>query len=77
MFPNLRAEMARKNIKNTDIAKELTVTYDSISNKNRGKTEYSLSEVLKIRNVFFPGMSLDYLFASEEIQTSGIKVKEK
>ncbi|HHX59690.1 MAG TPA: hypothetical protein GX707_02970 [Epulopiscium sp.] len=76
MFPNLRAEMARRNIKNADIAKEINVTSDSVSNKNRGKSEYLISEALKIRNTFFIGMSLDYLFSTEEIITPSIEIEK-
>ena len=66
MFPNLKAEMARKGIKPTDIAKLLKVTYDTAINKLSGKTEFTRAEIFKIRKEFFPDLALEYLFKSNE-----------
>ena len=66
MFPNLRAEMARKNIKPTDISSALNITYDSTLNKLNGKTDFTRTEIFKIRDAFFPDLTLDYLFKTED-----------
>ncbi len=66
MFPNLRAEMARKNIKPKKLANILGISYDSIINKLNGKTDFTRSEIFKIRDTFFPGLKLEYLFETEE-----------
>lgn len=66
MFPNLRAEMARKNIKPANISAALNITYDSAINKLNGKTDFTRAEIFKIRDAFFPNLTLDYLFGIEE-----------
>ncbi|MDP5276559.1 hypothetical protein [Chengkuizengella axinellae] len=62
MFPNLRAEMARKGIESKTMSLELDVTAKTISNKLCGKSEFTLSEMLAIKYKFFPSMTLEYLF---------------
>lgn len=66
MFPNLRAEMARENIKPANISSTLDITYDSVINKLNGKTDFTRAEIFKIRDVFFPDLTLDYLFKNKE-----------
>jgi len=66
MFPNLRAEMARNNIKITDIAGLLNVSEKTVRNYINGKTNISWFDSLKIKNTLFPKASLEYLFATEE-----------
>lgn len=68
MYPNLRAEMARQNIKGNDIASLLNVTKNTASWKLRGKTDFTRSEIFKIKDGLFPNLSLEYLFTSEEKQ---------
>ncbi len=63
MLCNLRAEMARRNISNNDLAMTIGKTDRSIRDKIRGLYEFSLPEAALIRNRYFPGMSLEYLFA--------------
>ena len=62
MFPNLKAEMARTCKKYNDIAEILGISYDSVMNKINGKTEFTRSEIFKIRDTLFPDLSLEYLF---------------
>lgn len=62
MFPNLRAEMARQSIKPANISVALDITYDSVINKLNGKTDFTRAEIFKIRDAFFPNLTLDYLF---------------
>lgn len=64
MFKNLKAEMARLGITYTRIAEDLELSYETIRNKFNGKSEFLRSEMLKIRNLYFPNCTLDYLFAS-------------
>ena len=66
MFPNLRAEMARKNIKPINISSALNITYDSAINKLNLKSDFTRAEIFKIRDTFFPNLTLDYLFEIEE-----------
>lgn len=70
MFPNLKAEMARKNIKCAAVAEILNLSYDSVINKLNGKTDFTRAEVFKIRDTYFPSLSLDYLFKTADGESS-------
>lgn len=63
MFPNLRAEMVRHNVTAVDISKVTHKTDRSIRDKIAGRSDFLLTEVYAIRDAFFPGMELEYLFA--------------
>lgn len=65
MFPNLNAEMARANMTTLDLAKATHKTSRSVKDKMTGRSEFTLNEVLAIRNELFPGMSIEYLFSKE------------
>lgn len=67
MFPNLRAEMARFDIKKKDVAQLLDVTPKTISVKMSNKGEFTRAEMCKIKNQFFSEFSLDYLFSDKPI----------
>lgn len=62
MYQNLRAEMARKNLSKRDIAHRLNKKERVIRNRFSGRTPFTLPEAAAIRDQFFPGVSLDYLF---------------
>lgn len=66
MFPNLKAEMARQNITQSYLAKEIGVTEGTMSLKLNGKNALSLEEAKKIRNILNVKESLDYLFKKED-----------
>lgn len=66
MYPNLRAEMARKNIKSVVVAETLGISYDTMSNKMNGKSDFTRTEIFKIRDEFFPDLTLEYLFETED-----------
>lgn len=63
MFPNLKAEMARIGVTSADISRVVRKTDRNIRDKISGKGDFTLSEITSIRDAFFPGMSLEYLFA--------------
>jgi hypothetical protein len=65
MFPNLRAEMARKNINNKHLANILDISHDSVGNKMNGRTEFTRLEMFKIKQEYFPDLSIEYLFETE------------
>ena len=65
MLHNLKAEMARSGIKNSDIAKAIAVNERSIRNKIMGATQFTFKETRKIRDTFFPNMSFEYLFEED------------
>lgn len=62
---NLSAEMARYGVRNVDIQNLLSCTDKTVRNKIDGVTEFSVAEALKIRDAFFPGLRIEYLFAAE------------
>ena len=59
MFENLKAEMARHNKKNSDVAEILGITADSVSFKLNGNMPFTVHEVWKLADVF--NCSIDYL----------------
>jgi plasmid maintenance system antidote protein VapI len=64
MYPNLRAEMARYGIKTKDIAEALGISPKSVNNKMTGRHKgFRLDEAFKIKDTFFPGISIEDLFA--------------
>lgn len=66
MYPNLNAELARRNIKRSDIAKDLfNGRTSSVSDKLNGKYPLLLSEATGIKNQYFPELELGYLFEKE------------
>ena len=67
LFPNLDAELARLNIKRTDIAKDLYKgRVASVSDKLNGKSPLTIEEALMIKRKYFPNLMLDYLFDIKE-----------
>lgn len=62
---NLRAEMARYGISSQDIQLLLSCTDKTVKSRLEGTTEFSVSDSFKIRDTFFPGMRIEYLFASD------------
>ena len=59
MFENLKAEMTRHNKTNSDVAKILKITANSVSFKLNGKSPFTIHEVWKLADVF--NCSIDYL----------------
>lgn len=64
MMRNLKAEMLRRGVSNLDIQTVLKKTDKTVRDKINGAAVFTLPEALLIRDTFFPGFSLDYLFAS-------------
>lgn len=63
---NLKAEMKRKEITISEIARTLNKTTATISNKVNGVFEFSISEAIEIQNRWFPYHDLNYLFYQEK-----------
>ncbi|MGF9906935.1 hypothetical protein [Brevibacillus porteri] len=70
MFPNIRAEMARNRLTASAMAEKLELNERTLGNKLSGKSEFTWSEVNRIRSIFFPSCSLEYLFQKEEQYTA-------
>lgn len=63
MFNNLRVELVKKGLNNGNVGEIINETSEEVSSRLEGKTEFTLAEMLAIRNNLFPGMTLQYLFA--------------
>lgn len=66
MYKNLEAEMAREGVMRKDLAELLNVRYATIIDKLKGRFNFTLDEAFKIRNEYFPHLSFEYLFETEE-----------
>lgn len=64
MYPNLKAECARKNITNRMLAKCANCHENTIGNyySDKDNSRISVEVAFKIRKTFFPELSLEYLF---------------
>ena len=60
MYPNLKAEMARRGYTNNDLGKVIGVKGEAVSLKLSGKRDFDILEVKKICEHF--GMSFEALF---------------
>lgn len=63
---NLQAEMKRLGVSNADIRGLIACSEKTIWNKKNGLTPFTVDEAIKIRDAFFPGMQIEYLFARVE-----------
>ena len=75
MYINLQAEMVRNNIKRKDFADFLGVRQATICDKINGKYGFKLCEAFKIKEKFFPGLTIEYLFKNDEAEKK--KVNDK
>ena len=57
--------MARRGINNIQIAKAIGINPSTLSAKLNSYDRLKLCEAEKIKNTFFPDMSIEYLFATE------------
>lgn len=62
MFPNLKAELSRRGVTLTDLAKVLNVTVSTVSLKLNGKTPLTLAEAKAIKNYIGVDIPLEELF---------------
>lgn len=63
MLRNLRAEMARANVTVAEIAALSGRSCRTISDRIKGKGQFPIQDAIGVKNAFFPGMDLEYLFA--------------
>lgn len=65
MYPNLRAEMARKNIGVQELAEKIGVSMSVMYDKLKGKSKISLDDAFAIRSALDVDISLEDLFEKE------------
>lgn len=70
MLHNLCAEMARHEIKTSDISRVIKKTDRSVRLKISGENAFTMPEAVAIRSELFPDMALEYLFAQNPCQSS-------
>lgn len=69
MLMNLKAEMARHNVKVKEIAEVIgTKRPSTVYDKINGRYGFTFDEAYQIQQRFFPDQSLSYLFAREEVE---------
>lgn len=61
MYKNLEAELARNGISKNSLAKTLKLSQKGLYLKLSGETDFTLTEVMKIKSLF-KGLTLEYLF---------------
>lgn len=69
LFRVLRGEMVKANLTIVQLAGEIGISEKSLRNKMNGTTEFTWSEILKIRNIVAPNMPLEELFQNLQTQT--------
>lgn len=62
-YINLKAEMIRRNVSVSDIARAAGKSVSATSKNINGKGDLTVEEGLEIRDKFFADLSMDYLFA--------------
>ena len=65
-YSNLKAEMARNNLKNHDSAVACDKSDVAVSKNINGIGSFSVDEARAIRDKLFPGSTIEYLFAKDE-----------
>ena len=66
MFNTVRAEMGRKGWSLRMLSEASLIPYDSLRNKMNGRTEFTRTEMLRVKQVLSPELTLDDLFAESE-----------
>lgn len=61
-FKNLLAEMARAGLNQRKLATKSKMRPETLSAKITGKSEFTLGECKRIRDVINPDLKLEYLF---------------
>lgn len=62
MFPNLRAEITRRNVKMADVAEAIGLSETHFSLKMTGKYGFTLKEAFAIKQFLKTKLSIDELF---------------
>lgn len=65
MYPNLRAELARKDMSIPRLAELTGIKTTTLYDKYNGRSAFTLDEAVKIRDVLGLDMSIDELFRKE------------
>lgn len=66
MYPNLRAELAKRKMTFTHLAGIMGITVGTMSQKNNGKASFTLDEALAIKNALGTDLTIEELFQRED-----------
>ena len=73
-YQNLKAEMKRYGITQSDVAELLGMSTNNASLKINGKVPFTMEEAWEIVDKFFPEATIDYLFRmSDERLSAGAR----
>ena len=64
-YPNLRAEMGRKNLGVVEMADGLKCNRDTLARKLSKKSQISLTDAFNIQEMYFPEFDVRYLFEGD------------
>lgn len=62
MFKNLEYEILKKQLNLQQISMVLNISYESLLKKIKGLKKFSVKEIILLRNIIDPTLSLTYLF---------------
>ena len=65
IYPNLNAELARRDIKRSELAKYLKISAPTLVRKMHGDTEFTLEEAFKIYDLLNVDFPIEDLFSTE------------
>jgi DNA-binding phage protein len=65
MYPNLKAELARKRMTMQDLAEKTGIRLQTLYTKASGKTDFSFHEAIKVKEALGVDMTLEELFATD------------
>ena len=68
MFKNLEGELRRERITRARLAEDMELSVSTVSRKLTECGRLKYCEARKIRDLYFPHLSLDYLFATDDQQ---------
>ena len=67
-YMNLKAELARKGVTQTQVAESLGMSLKNLNMKINGKVAFTVPEMVAIHDTFAPDATIDYLVATDMIQ---------
>lgn len=71
IYPELEAMIARGRKRHKDIAKAVGIEVHAWCHRRSGLTDWRLGEMLAVRELLAPDMTLDELFRREEVRHDG------
>ena len=77
MFRNLKAEMAREGLSGIQVATKIGICDKAFRNKMLGSSEFTRSEMKRIKKVFPKSLTFEYLFDLDDPDDKSCKVCEK